>query len=311
MLDKYKNEICSFNDDIQGTASVALAAILSALKSIDAHLRDQKIVIVGGGSAGLGIAGLLIQFMMNEGLTEEEARARFYVIDAKGLLCAGSDFAHPLQRSYAKSKEEIKHFKVENPSHITLLETVENVAPTILLGLSGQPKLFTETIVKTLCSKVKRPIIFPLSNPTSRSEATPEDLIDWSKGDAIVATGSPSKKIEYQGKKVPIAQCNNVYIFPGVGLGVISVKSSVVTDEMFLIAADVLSSLSPKLTDPNGCIFPKISELREVSKQIAYAVAAYCIEKGYAKVEGERAQELVDQAIWYPNYPKIQRKGSF
>ncbi|MCH9631115.1 MAG: NAD-dependent malic enzyme [Chlamydiia bacterium] len=310
LLNRYQDQICSFNDDIQGTASVALAGILASLKSLGKNLKDQHIAIAGGGSAGLGIASLLVKSMMQEGLTEKQAKSRFYITDRDGLIHSGREITDKAQKVFEQSAETTKDWSVKDKSGIALEDVVSNAKPSILLGLTAHPKLFTQEIIKTMCKNTERPVIFPLSNPTSKAEASPEDITKWSKGKAIIATGSPPKTIDYDGRSVNVAQCNNVYIFPGVGLATIATKSSVVTDEMFLIAADVLSNKSPLLNDPDGSIFPRIKNLREVSKEIAIEVARHVLEKGYAKVDGKDPQKLVEKTLWYPEYPIIKKRGS-
>ena len=310
LLKRYQDKICSFNDDIQGTASVALAAILASLKSLGHALKDQHIAIAGGGSAGLGIASLLVKKMMLEGLTEKQARSRFYITDRAGLIHNAREVSDPAQKKFSQSDEATKNWSVKDPSSITLEEVVKNAKPSILLGLTAQPKLFTQTIIENMSKNTKRPIVLPLSNPTSKAEASPEDITNWSKGKAIIATGSPPKVVEYNNHKVNVAQCNNVYIFPGVGLGTIATKSSVVTDEMFLIAADVLSSKSPLIHNPEEGIFPRISDLREISKLIGIEVAKYIFEKGYAQVDSKDPKKLIEDTLWYPSYPTIKKRGS-
>lgn len=311
LLEKYQHRLCSFNDDIQGTASVALSAILAALEVSSEHLGDHNIAIAGGGSAGLGIADFLLKTMLLKGMSEEKALSKFYITDVNGLLVEGQESCDTKQKYFAQTKKNISSWKVKNPHHITLEEVIDNAKPTILLGLSAQSGIFTETLIKKMCSYAKRPIIFPLSNPTSRAEAHPKDLVYWSNGKAIVATGSPQSIIEYQDKNICISQCNNVYIFPAVGLAVIATKSSVVTDEMFLLAAEVLSKKAPILKTKDGGLFPRIKDLRAVSREIAIKVAEHILAKGYATVKGESAEKLIAETMWYPSYPIIKKSSSF
>lgn len=302
LLDRYQDKICSFNDDIQGTASVALAAILSALKSKKEKLEDQKIVIFGGGSAGLGIAEFIIAAMKKSNLSEKELYEKFYIIDIHGLIHDKMSLTDPNQKKFAQSFEKIKSWKVKNSECISLEEVVRLARPTILLGVSAQPRVFTEAIVKTMCENTQAPLIFPLSNPTSKSEADPRDLVSWSKGKAIVATGSPPFDIDYEGRKIPVAQCNNVYVFPGVGLGIIAAKAKKVPNECFLIAASVLSDHSPKIQDPTGALFPRIRNLREIGKKIGLAVCKYLIEQGLSQDCVKNPLEAVEKTQWFPNY---------
>lgn len=305
LLDRYRSQICSFNDDIQGTASVALAAVLSAVKLSQGRLKDQKIALLGGGSAGMGICQQIVKAMVDEGgITEEEARRRFYVVDIHGLLQKGDEQLSDNQKLFAHDQNELKSWKVKDLSKISLLEVVNNVHPTILIGVSTQANAFTEEIVTSMAKHVKRPVIFPLSNPTSHSEAHPADLIKWTKGEAIIATGSPFDPVAYEGKLYHIAQCNNVYIFPGVGLGIISTKASYVSDQVFLEASKVLSTHSPMLKDPYGPLFPTLDCLRDVSKEIALKVAKQVIKEKKQRIPSTiNIEARVDEVMWYPEYP--------
>lgn len=311
LLERYKSQICSFNDDIQGTAAVALAAILAALKAKKEKLSDQKIAILGGGSAGLGIADYLVKAMKSEGLTDQEIYSKFYIVDIYGLIHTKLQGSDDHQKPFAQHYEMIQHWDVKNPNYISLEDVVTHAHPTILLGVSAQPQTFTQSIIEKMTSYCSRPIIFPLSNPTSRAEAEPKDIIAWSQGRAIVATGSPASAVEYNKELIPIAQCNNVYIFPGVGLGVITSKASFVPDEVFLKAASVLSEYAPILKDPKASIFPSLKDLREIARRIGIEVARYIIEQGFSKVENvDDIEKLVDSQVWMPDYPTIKRKKS-
>lgn len=312
LLEKYRNQICSFNDDIQGTAAVALAALLSAVKLSNQTLKDQKIALLGGGSAGLGIAQLIRQAMINEGLSELEAYRHFYVIDIDGLLHDQLPAMDVEQKKFAHPFEEVKDWE-DSPSlkKISLLNVIRHAKPTILIGVSAQPNTFTEEIIKTMMTYTEQPIIFPLSNPTSRAEANPEDLFRWSQGKAIVATGSPFLSVSFEGKKFNIAQCNNVYIFPGVGLGVVSSKTPKVLDKMFIRAAYTLSEYSPALKDRTAALFPPLENLREISKKIALSVYEVAQEEGLVKSASKKEmEEAINQNMWYPNYPIISKTVS-
>lgn len=308
LLNKYRKTLCSFNDDIQGTASVALAAVYSAVRLSGSLLKDQRVAILGAGSAGLGIANQLVKAMVAEGdISEEEARRRFYLIDRHGLVCGNHQHGGE-QKLFAHSMESLSNWSYVEGNRITLLEVIENTHPTILIGVSTKAGAFTEDVIKTMAKFVKRPMIFPLSNPTSNSEAHPSDLIRWTKGQAIIATGSPFDPIAFEGKIHQVAQCNNVYIFPGVGLGLIAAKAKEANDRVFLTAANILSSHSPMLDDPYGPLFPTLDQLREVSKEIGIAVAKVCIEDGVSKyTDVEMAKQLVEEVMWYPEYPHFTR----
>ncbi len=309
LLNRYRNEVCSFNDDIQGTAAVVLGGVLSACQGLGQKLKDQKIVILGGGSAGLGIANLIVAAMKLEGLTEEQARRRFYVVDIHGLLHSDLKKLDPQQRDFAQDAQGLRDWKVGRPEHITLKEVMENAHPQVLIGVSTQTGAFTEEIVKAMAQFTPRPIIFPLSNPTSKSEAKPEDLIRWTDGKAIVATGSPFAPVNYEGKQFLITQCNNVSIFPGLGLGVIACKSPKVTERMFIRAAQVLSEHSPLVKDSRAMLFPPLEQLREVSRAIAIAVAQVAQEEGLIpKVSHAEVEKIVDRTIWFPDYPIYTKK---
>lgn len=304
LLEKYRNEICSFNDDIQGTASVALAALLTAIKMNQAELHQQRIVLFGGGSAGMGIANHFLGAMKAAGIPEEKAKKEIYVIDIQGLVHQGLPNLPPHHRPFARTKEEISQWKVPDSSHITLLDVVKKVRPTVLIGVSTQGGAFTKEVITAMAQYVERPIIFPLSNPTSKCEAHPEDLLQWTKGKAIIATGSPFEEVFYQGKKVAIAQCNNLYIFPGVGLGVIACKAKKVSETMFYKAAEVLSQFSPMLRTPLGTLFPPFEKLSSISREIALAVVKVAQDEGLSpKTDEKTRKKMVDAAIWHPRYP--------
>lgn len=304
LLERYRHTLCSFNDDIQGTASVALAALLAAIRANNALLQEQRIVIFGGGSAGIGIAHHFLGALRASGVSEEKARSEIYVIDIQGLVHEDLFQIPPHQRYFARSKEEISSWThIQNPSHITLEEVVKTVKPTVLIGVSTQNGAFTETIIKEMAKGVQRPIIFPLSNPTSRCEAHPVDLLKWTEGKAIIATGSPFEEVFYEGKKVPIAQCNNVYIFPGVGLGVITCKAKEVTETMFYKAAEILSAHSPLLTNPHGNLFPPFEKLRAISREIALGVIQVAEEEGLSQpTDAQTREKMVDDVMWSPVY---------
>lgn len=303
LLEKYRGQICSFNDDIQGTAAVVLGGILSAVKHAKKHLKQQKIAMLGGGSAGLGIANLIVRAMVHEGLSEQEARKNFYIVDIDGLIHTQLDRVDPEQMKFAHSFDEVKEWTRSPHGKIALLDVIQHAKPTILIGVSAQPNAFTEDIVKTMASYTERPIIFPLSNPTSRCEAKPEDLIRWTNGNAIIATGTPFSAVAFDGKKYHVPQCNNVYIFPGVGLGVIASGTHKVTDEMFIRAAEVLSDHSPMIKDPEAGLFPDLEMLRDISRAIAIAVGMLVDEKA----SPEHIAKRVDRKMWFPDYPTYFR----
>lgn len=306
LLKRYRNKLCSFNDDIQGTASVALAAILSALKVKESNIKNEKIMIVGGGGAGLGIANIITKYLTFIGLSTEEALENIFIVDREGLLLKNQSFVEEDQKPFAK---DATLYNLEPDTKLSLEHAISLVKPSVLIGVSGVQGLFTKKVVETMSKQTIKPIIFPLSNPTSQAEAQPEDIVQWSKGEAIIATGSPPKTINFNNKTISIAQCNNVYIFPGVGLGVIASKASKVTDEMFLKAAEILSEESAHLKTNNFSIFPELSNLREVSKKIAIEIAKYAMDNNLSNVDNN-PETLVANVHWSPNYPEIKRSDN-
>jgi malate dehydrogenase (oxaloacetate-decarboxylating) len=307
LLERYRDTICSFNDDIQGTAGVALAAILSAVKANQQRLTDQRFVIAGAGSAGLGISERILNALQEEGLSEKKALEHFYLVDRQGLLHDHLDSLDENQKKFARSFEHLSSWKVKDRTHISLLEVVENVHPTVLLGVSAQGKLFSEDIIKSMAQHIERPIICPLSNPTEKSEANPEDLMRWTEGRAIIATGSPFPPVLFQGKEVTIAQCNNVYLFPGIGLGTIAARATKVTDRMFLKASYLLKDYSPLASEPHASLFPKLESLKRISREIAMVVAMTAQEDGVApEVPRDKLTRLVDSKIWTPHYARYE-----
>lgn len=309
LLERYRERICSFNDDIQGTASVVLAAVYSALKLSKEPLKKQRFVILGGGSAGIGIAEQLVSALLLEGgMTEEEARKLFYIVDRHGLMVEGREYSI-YQQPFVRTQEEIKTWKCKDLHAISLTEVIEHVHPSVLIGVSTHGGAFTEEVVKTMHRHTKKPIIFPLSNPTSRSEAHPKDLIQWTKGEAIIATGSPFDPVTFEGDVYQIAQCNNVYIFPGVGLGLIASKAHTVSDKIFITAAKILSEHSPMIKNPLAPLFPTLEYLREVSRQIGIAVAEMVIKEGNSALKTiDSLEKLIDETMWFPDYPLYTKK---
>ena len=303
LLDRYKDELCTFNDDIQGTAAVAVAAIIAATKVAKTPLKEQRIALLGAGSAGCGISEQLVQAMINQGLSESEARSRFYLVDRNGLIHDGMTTLLPFQKGLAQAHDRLGHWNVSNPNNISLLDVINNANPTVLLGVSGQPQQFTEQIVKAMSAYCPRPIIFPLSNPTSRAEAVPEDLLKWSAGNALIATGSPFDPVPINGKKISIAQCNNSYIFPGVGLAVVAGKAKRVTNKMMMAAALALSDLAPAVITGEGKLLPELTTIREVSKHIAKAVIIQAIEEGHVqKMDENEIIRVIEETMWTPKY---------
>ena len=241
--------------------------------------------------------------MINQGLSESEARSRFYLVDRNGLIHDGMTTLLPFQKGLAQAHDRLGHWNVSNPNNISLLDVINNANPTVLLGVSGQPQQFTEQIVKAMSAYCPRPIIFPLSNPTSRAEAVPEDLLKWSAGNALIATGSPFDPVPINGKKISIAQCNNSYIFPGVGLAVVAGKAKRVTNKMMMAAALALSDLAPAVITGEGKLLPELTTIREVSKHIAKAVIIQAIEEGHVqKMDENEIIRVIEETMWTPKY---------
>jgi malate dehydrogenase (oxaloacetate-decarboxylating) len=303
ILERYRDQLLTFNDDIQGTAAVTLGAILGAVSVTGKRLRDQQILFLGAGSAAVGVADYLRAALVQDGLSETEARARFWLVDKNGLLHSGRSDLTPEQRVYAQPSERVANWPRNSPGSIGLADVIGRVEATILIGLSTVGGAFTEPIVREMARKVERPIIFPLSNPTSRSEASAEDLIRWTSGRALVATGSPYPPVQYDGRTIPIAQCNNVFIFPAVGLGVVASDASRVTDGMMLAAARALGEHSPARTNSAGSLLPALRDVRAVARAIATAVGLEAQRAGVApKTSPEELRDRVAAAQWTPEY---------
>lgn len=297
ILNKYKDKIPTFNDDIQGTGIVTLAGIFGALDIKKEKLTDQVYLCFGGGSAGAGIANRVLLEMINEGLSEEEAYKRFFMVDKQGLLFDDMDDLTPEQRPFAKKRSDFA-----NAEELTdLLAVVKTVKPTILIGTSTQPSRFTKEIVEAMCQNTERPIIFPLSNPTKLAEALAEDLIAWSDGKAFVATGIPADNVEYKGISYQIGQANNSLIYPGIGLGMLASEAKLLTDEMISAAAHSLSGLVDA-GQPGAPVLPPVSRLTEFSIYVALAVAKKAQEQGLAQSKETDMEKAVNDLKWYPTY---------
>jgi malate dehydrogenase (oxaloacetate-decarboxylating) len=296
ILERYRDKLCTFNDDIQGTAAVAVGTLLSAVHVAGQSLTDQRIVVVGAGGAGCGISRLIKQAMIGEGMSPEEASSRFYLVDRDGLLLDEMENLLPFQKEFAQKRSW--------EGSTALLDVVRHVKPTLLIGVCGQPGMFSEEVVKEMASHVDRPIIFPLSNPTSRSEAAPADLMSWTDGKVIMGTGSPFDPIERDGKPFRVDQTNNAYIFPGMGLGLTAVQAERVTDEMFMVAAKTLADCSPAKRDSSANLLPPLSHIREVSFKIAIAVA----EVAKPELSKGEIEERVLDKMWEPVYVPYEHR---
>jgi malate dehydrogenase (oxaloacetate-decarboxylating) len=304
ILNRYRDQLITFNDDIQGTAAVAVGAILSAIRVAGSHLRDQQIALLGAGSAGIGVADFLRAALVADGLSEAEARSRFWLVDLDGLLHSERTDLSAEQRVYAQSTGRVAHFpKTGDHGRVGLADVINQISATILIGLSTLHGAFSEPIVREMARKCPRPIILPLSNPTSKSEAVPEDLLKWTDGRALIAAGSPFASADYQGRKIRIAQCNNVYIFPAMGLAVCATHAKRVTDGMFLAAAHALAKHSPAQSDPSAPLLPLLPGLRAAAIEIAIAAAEQAQREGLVPaMSPESLRHAIVSSQWSPQY---------
>ena len=307
LLERYQDQLCTFNDDIQGTGAVTLAGLLAAVELIGAELGDQRIVMLGAGSAATGISDQLVAAMVAEGRSAAAARSAIWLVDSRGLVHTGRTDLEPIKQQYAQPVERVTDWPGADPAHVTFAEVLRQVRPTILIGAVAQPGAFSEPLIRELARNVERPIIFPISNPTAKSEATPADLIAWTDGRALVATGSPFPPVTYAGRTIQIGQCNNAFIFPGVGLGVIAARARHVSDSMFVAAARALSACAPVRRDPAAALYPAVEEIRMVSHQVALAVAAEAQRVGLAEPTApEELERRVAATMWVPQYAQLR-----
>jgi malate dehydrogenase (oxaloacetate-decarboxylating) len=300
LLERYRDRLCTFNDDIQGTGAVAVAGLLAAMKLLGSSLDEQRIVILGAGSSAIGICDQILAAMVHAGCTEHDAKRKLWLVDSKGLVHDGRTDLESSKEKYARLSHEIAGFG--------FIDVIRSVRPTILIGTSGQHGAFNEDVVREMGRHVDRPVIFPLSNPTSKSEATPDELLEWTAGRALIATGSPFPAVSHNGRSIRIGQCNNAFIFPGVGLGVIASGARRVTDAMFSAAARVLSEFSPALNDPDGPLFPPLEQVREISRQVALAVGAEAIRSGLTATRLDSLERAVANNMWTPRYVPLKRE---
>ncbi|MDF1759850.1 MAG: NAD-dependent malic enzyme [Coxiellaceae bacterium] len=299
-LIEYRKSICSFNDDIQGTGVVALAALMSGLKKTNSELKDQRIVIFGAGSAGMGVTDRIYRAIKQD-IGEDFAHQRFWLLDRPGLLTEYViDETTEAQRPFCRSSAEIDQWEINDVKNIGLMDVIKHVKPTILIGCSAVSGAFSDPIVKEMAKHVEYPIILPLSNPNEKCEAKPSDLLEWTKGKAYIATGSPFDDVEYEGETYPISQCNNYFAFPGIGLGIIAVKPTRLTSKMLMAASKALSDI--ELTHPYR-LLPKLERAQELSRAIGIAVAQQAIDEGLAIISPQTTvEQLVDETMWSPQY---------
>lgn len=308
LLERYRDRLCTFNDDIQGTAAVVLATLLGAVKAAGVKLKDQRIGILGFGSAGIGIANLLVKALVEEGLSEQEARNRIYAMGRPGLLVEGGEGIHEEQKQFVRPQSDVEGWKVKDRKKIGLEEVARNAKITVLIGVAGKAGMFTEEAIRAMAKNVERPIIFPLSNPTSKSEATPEDLLKWTDGKALIGTGSPFDAVKVGGREVCIDQTNNSYVFPGLALGIVASHARRVSDAMIMAAAKALAGLSPVEKDPKGNLLPPMSRSRELSRVIAAAVARQAIAEGLTDLKDAAVEEAIAANVWEPQYVPYERE---
>jgi malate dehydrogenase (oxaloacetate-decarboxylating) len=306
ILHRYRDQLLTFNDDIQGTAAVALAALTAGVTTIGARMADQKVVMLGAGSAGVGVCEQIVRAMVSDGLSERDARARVYVVDINGLVTTDRTDLDPAQRQLAQPPDAVPSSEADHPA--SLLDVVGAVGPTALIGLSTAAGAFTEEVVRAMAGQVQRPIIMPLSNPTSRSEARPQELADWTEGRALVATGSPFPPMRLHtagspDREMPVAQCNNVYIFPGIGLAVTAVRATRVTDSMLTVAAAAVADAATIHEDRHGALLPARSSLADTATSVARAVAKAAVEDGVApKLTDAEIDDALRATRWIPAY---------
>jgi len=306
ILHRYRDQLLTFNDDIQGTAAVALAALTAGVTAIGARMAEQKVVMLGAGSAGVGVCEQIVRAMVSDGLSEADARARVYVVDINGLVTTDRTDLDPAQRHLAQPPDAVPSSAEGHPA--SLLDVVKAVGPTALIGLSTAAGAFTEEVVRTMAGQAERPIIMPLSNPTSRSEARPQELADWTEGRALVATGSPFPPMRLHtagspDREMPVAQCNNVYIFPGIGLAVTAVRATRVTDSMLTVAAAAVADAATIHEDRHGALLPARSSLADTATSVARAVAKAAVEDGVSpKLTDAEIDDALRATRWTPAY---------
>lgn len=305
LLERYRDRLCTFNDDIQGTAAVTVAALISAMGQTGQVLSDQRVVILGAGSAAVGIASQLADAMVMSGLSAVAARRQFWLLNSKGLLHDEMPGIRDFQSPFARSHEEMAQYEGCDPDRVSLEAVVTHVRPTVLIGVSGQPFAFTENVIRTMAQSANRPVIFPLSNPTANCEARPADLLEWTEGRAIIATGSPFAPVEFEGQSYSIPQCNNSFVFPGLGLGIVASKAGRVTPRMFMAASNELARCSAEF--PGGPVLPPLHTIRDVSKRIAEAVGLTAMSEGVAVAMAESEfKSRIKENVWWPDYPRLR-----
>ncbi|WP_201565550.1 NAD-dependent malic enzyme [Psychrobacter sp. CMS30] len=306
LLNRYRDQLCCFNDDIQGTAAVSVGALIAACLNKGQKLSQQKIAFLGAGSAGCGIAEHIIRQMQREGLTEEQARSQVFMVDRYGLLTDNMTELQKFQEPLVQKQSAIEHW--DKSQKLGLAQVVKQARITVLFGVSGQKGLFTQEVIESLCVNTENPIVLPLSNPTSRVEATPQEVMNWSRGRAIIATGSPFANTTFNGQSFEVSQCNNSYIFPGIGLGVLAARATGISDNMLMAASQALADISMDYEKAPGAILPPIKVIKEISEKIAYEVALQAVQDKLAlPITAENLQRRLKANFWLPEYRNYRR----
>lgn len=305
LLARYRDRLCTFNDDVQGTAAIATGTLLAALNVTRLGIDEQRIVIVGAGSAGCGIASLLRAAMLDHGMSADACRDRILLIDQRGLLVDDMPDLEDFQRPFLQERRLVQSWAAAGQSTIELLDVIEHARPTALIGVSGQPGIFTEAVVRAMASVNERPVIFPLSNPLVRSEADPRDIERWTDGRAVIGTGTQFPPLMRNGKPFIVDQTNNSYVFPGIALGVIAVQARHVSDKMFMVAAKAIADMSPAIQDPSANLLMPVDSLRAVATEVAFRVAKQARDEGLTddKINDSEIRARIEAKIWRPEYP--------
>jgi malate dehydrogenase (oxaloacetate-decarboxylating) len=303
LLDRYRDRIPSFDDDIQGTGAVALAALITAMRIKKASFADQRFLIVGLGQAGAGIAMHIRTMLRLEGLSEDECRRRIFAVDQPGLLLTDTPGMSDQQRGFAQDRGAVARWQLQSPDRVTLDDVVRNAKPTVLVGVTAQPGLFSQEMLAEIVRHEPRPVVLALSNPTSKSECSLEDVVRATDGRGFIATGSPFPEVTWKGRTIGASQCNNLFVFPGVGLGTLVARSPRVTDAMFFAASRALSALVTPAQEREGLLLPPMGDIRRVSRAVAKAVAVQARDAGLGRLLDDQQYEyLVAQAQWMPRY---------
>ncbi|MFA5975364.1 MAG: NAD-dependent malic enzyme [Elusimicrobiota bacterium] len=309
LLQHYRSQLATFNDDIQGTAAVTLAGLLRAVQKTGRDLAEERIVIAGAGSAATGIADLICAALQERGKRRDQTLRQLWLVDSRGLVHIARSDLSVEKRGFAQTLDHLKQVGLDAARPLSLETVVRQVKPTALIGVSGQPGMFTEPLIRLMTAAVPQPIIFPLSNPTSKAEATPQQLTEWTNGQALVATGSPFPPMTWQDRQTPVGQCNNAFIFPGIGLGLVASQAASVPEEVFLASAKTLAAFNERLPGYADSLFPNLEHVKTVSCQIALAVGQEIIRKGlsYGHLKEEQLPERLQQCFWEPGYRPLRR----